>query len=226
MRDQSSPHYKNADQSASKLTVRHLATWALLTAALAVAVTGAYFWGASSARVTEIEILIPTAAPAVVQIVGEVRSPGVYELNIDDRVLDAIDAAGGMTDNAAIESINLAAIVKDGSRIIVPSIPPTPMSTSSSTTQNLPSRSVDREDTPATQSDEITPSQTPDYPIDLNSATLERLESLPGIGETRANQIIALRTALGGYSTLEQLLDISGIGTKTLEAIRPLVVIR
>ncbi len=221
----SPPHFKTARPPADKTNLKSVAAWLLAITALVLALTGAYFLGASNATVTEVEILIPTPAPAVVQITGEIRSPGVYELNRDDRVLAAIEAAGGMTENADIEKLNLAATIKDGSLVNVPSLPPTP-STSLNFTQFQP-------DSGATDGDGasgIAPVSNPlpnpfNQPIDINSATVDELQSLPGIGETRANQIIALRTVVGRFSTLEQLLDIHGIGEKTLEAIRPLVVV-
>lgn len=223
MREQPPPHYRTADGKSSGSRVRNLAIWLLAATAAIVALSGAYFWGASNASVTQVEILIPTPAPAVVQIVGEVRLPGVYELDSDDRVLDAIEAAGGMTESAGIESINLAAAVKDGSRIVVPAITPTPAPIANQTPVNQGSvEGVQSEQSPVNQSS----SGQPQFPIDLNTATVEQLKSLPGIGDTRANQIIAFRNSIGSFSSLEQLLEISGIGTKTLEAMRPLVVIR
>ena len=203
--------------------VRNVAIWVLAATAVIVALTGAYFWGASNASVTHVEILIPTPAPAVVQIVGEVRLPGVYELKGEDRVLDAIEAAGGMTESAAIESINLAATVRDGARIVVPAVTPTPAMISDETLANQES---DEDKVPQPPLGDQTLSGPPEFPLDLNAATVEQLKSLPGIGDTRAGQIVAFRDSVGGFSTLEQLLEISGIGTKTLEAIRPLVVIR
>ena len=223
MRDQPPPHYRTANGTSPNTRMRHVAIWLLATTAAIVALMGAYFWGSSNASVTRVEILIPTPAPAVVQIVGEVRLPGVYELKSEDRVLDAIEAAGGITESAAIESINLAANVKDGSRIVIPAITPTPPTISD---QAPPiQRSIDAGDPDQTHGDP-TSSSPPDFPLDLNAATIEQLKSLPGIGDTRANQIVSFRTSVGGFSTLEQLLEISGIGAKTLEAIRPLVVIR
>ena len=221
MHEDSRPHYTTAPPTASKLSIRSFAAWGLVAVTSVIALTGAYFWGASNAAITEIEIVIPTPEPAVVQVVGEVRAPGVYELNLDARVLDAIDAAGGMTENAAIESINLAATVKDGSRILVPAIPsPTPALIAD------PDVGVDGAHSSVPTSGDALAAESSGYQIDLNSATVDQLMALPSIGDTRANQIIAFRTAIGGFSTLEQLLEISGIGTKTLEAIRPLVVVR
>ena len=223
MREQPPPHYRTADGTSAVSRVRVVAIWLLAATAVIVALTGAYFWGASNAKVTQVEILIPTPAPAVVQIVGEVRMPGVYELKSEDRVLDAIEAAGGMKESAAIESINLAATVRDGSRIVIPAVTPTEATISDETPANQgPNKGGAPQGALGNQSS----SGSPEFPIDLNSATVEQLKSLPGIGDTRANQIVAFRNSVGGFSTLEQLLEISGIGTLTLEAIRPLVVIR
>ena len=109
MREQQPPHYTTADTRASRLGVRSYAVWILIGISAIFAVTGAYFWGASNASVTKVDILIPTPEPVILQVVGEVLAPGVYELNADDRVLTAIEAAGGPTRNADIEKINLAA---------------------------------------------------------------------------------------------------------------------
>lgn len=225
MSKENPPHFKTARPSADKVNFKSVAAWLLVISALVLALAGAYFLGASTSSVTEVEILIPTPAPAVVQITGEVLSPGVYELNRDDRVLVAIEAAGGMTENANIERLNLAAIITDGSLIHVPSLPPT-----SSLSTEAEANPLDSDASDGITESESTLSNTSTtspfiQPINLNSATVDQLKSLPGIGETRANQIIALRTAVGQFSTLEQLLDIHGIGEKTLEAIRPMVVV-
>ena len=226
MRENPAPHYSNAGRTNPTFGARQLAIWILTAVAAIIAFTGAYFWGASNASVTHVEILIPTPAPAVIQIVGEVRSPGVYEMQIGDRVLDAIEAAGGMTEAAAIESVNLAAIVKDGSRIVVPAIHTEPATTTNASILTPLSEGT-IQDTAAARLSEASPLAEPrGFPIDLNTATVEQLKSLPDIGDTRANQIVEFRASIGSFSTLEQLLEISGIGTKTLEAIRPLVTVR
>ncbi len=219
MSKENPPHFKTAKPSADKINFKSVATWMLAISALVLALAGAYFLGANNASVTEVEILIPTPAPVVVQITGEVRAPGVYELNRDDRVLAAIEAAGGMTESADIERLNLAAIITDGSLIHVPSL------STESKADSLDSVASDgiTESEPTLPNTSITSPFI--QPINLNSATVDQLKSLPGIGETRANQIIALRTAVGQFSTLEQLLEIHGIGEKTLEAIRPMVIV-
>ena len=223
MSSQQPPHFTSATPSSPKPNAPTFVVWALGLVAVVLALSGAYLWGASNASVTEVAILIPTPAPVIVQVVGEIHSPGVYELRADDRVLSAIEAAGGATKFADLQSINLAAIIKDGERVFVPSIP----STQSAPTSGLTTNSAPDEPDSATR--EIRQASTDSHaagPINLNTATLDQLKTLPGIGDTKANQIIAYRSTLGRFSTLEQLLEISGIGEKTLEAVRPLVEIR
>lgn len=203
--------------------MRVIAVWVSVAIAAVFAITGAYFWGASNASVTQVEILIPTPAPVIVQVVGEVNAPGVYELNAQDRVLTAIEVAGGVTEFADIESTNLAAVVKDGARISVPRIPSTPVSELFNPIDNA---SGDTNIVSPSTSNPTSANGADLEQIDLNTATIEQLMSLPGIGQTRANQIIAYRSAVGRFSTLEQLLEINGIGEKTLETIRPRVVVQ
>ena len=223
MREPAPPHFKSASSPSPRSGLTTIAVWVLALIASVLALSGAYFLGVNNASVTEVEILIPTPAPIVVQVVGEVRSPGVYELDADERVLTAIQAAGGMTENADIEGLNVAAILVDGSRILVPSLPPTPIPFA----ENQPDISQEQESNSGAPVLQDAPSlDSLSGKIDINTATLEQLISLPGIGETRANQILAFRTDLGQISALEQLIEINGIGYKTLEAIRPFVVVR
>ena len=218
---QQKPHYTTADTSRSKLEVRVIAVWASVVIAAVFALTGAYFWGASNASVTEVEILIPTPAPVIVQVVGEVNAPGVYELNAQDRVLTAIEVAGGVTEFADIESTNLAAVVKDGARISVPRVPSAPVSELSN-----PIDSASGDTNIVSPSTSTSANGANLEQIDLNTATIDQLMSLPGIGQTRANQIIEYRSAVGRFSTLEELLEVNGIGEKTLETIRSRVVVQ
>ena len=223
MREEPPPHFKSVGRPDAKSRLATFTAWALVIIAAVFALTGAYFLGVNNATVTEVEILIPTPAPAVVQVVGEVRSPGVYELASDERVFAAIEAAGGMTDTADVVSLNLAAVVEDGSRIFVPSVPPT----LEPAVENADAVGERGAETPAASLRDAAPiSDQFGDKIDLNAATVEQLKSLPGIGDTRARQIIALRESVGRFSVLEQLLEINGIGEKTLESIRPLVVLR
>ncbi|HWQ03878.1 MAG TPA: helix-hairpin-helix domain-containing protein [Longilinea sp.] len=145
-----------------------------------------------------IEIIpAPSPSPLLVDVSGEVNSPGLYTLPPNSRVDTAIDAAGGLTENADTTMINLAGWVKDGAKIWVPSV-----GASRSETIQLP------------------PSNTIAI-ININTASAKELETLPGIGEVKANQIIAYRSQNGLFMSFEDLLNIPGIGPELLEKIRP-----
>ena len=223
MRERPATHFKSADSQSGKSGLPAIAVWVSGGIAALLALTGAFFLGVGSKDITEVEILIPTPAPIVVQVSGEVLVPGIYELDADKRVFEAIELAGGLTKNADAGRLNLAAIVKDGSRIEIPALatatPPfTDRQSSGGPDHNMVSATPGLES--AAAYDPLPGS------IDLNTASADELESLPGIGETRAKQIIALREALGRITSLEQLLEIHGIGEGTLETIRPFVVVR
>ncbi|MCO6449299.1 MAG: ComEA family DNA-binding protein [Caldilineales bacterium] len=145
----------------------------------------------------------PTPAPLRVYVSGAVLSPGVYRLPPESLVADAIEIAGGGTDGADLVAINLAHPLADGEQIHVPLVgetPPTP----------LPSRS---------SGTELSVVNT--APIDLNNATPEELDTLPGVGPKTAEAIIQGRP----YSSVEDLLRVKGIGEATLEKLRGLVTV-
>jgi competence protein ComEA len=139
-----------------------------------------------------------------VHVTGRVRRPGILELPAGSRVADAVGAAGGVTAGADLDRVNLARRLTDGEQVHVPAqgepivaAPPGPGGTG---------------DPAAGQ------------PIDLNTATLEQLQSLPGIGEVTAERIIAHREQQP-FRSVEDLLDVPGIGERKLEDIRDLVVV-
>lgn len=141
-----------------------------------------------------------TATPGslTVYVVGEVRRAGtLIALPVGSRVEDVIDAAGGTTDNADLTRVNLSQIVYDGDYIYVPPLSGTPIAT-----------------------------PTPNRPpvIRINSATLDELDSLPGIGPALAQTIIDYRTENGPFTSLEDLDNVPGIGPSKLEAIRDMIV--
>lgn len=145
-----------------------------------------------------VEILpAPTPSPLVVHVSGEVRNPGVYILPQDSRVAGAVEAAGGLLKNADLSRINLAARVKDGDKIWIPA--------AGDETGGL------------SQS----PVQASGTVININTASARELETLPGIGEVKAGQIVAYREEHGLFMSLEDLLNIPGIGPELLEKIRP-----
>lgn len=133
----------------------------------------------------------------IVYVCGEVKEPGVYEVYEQSRVIDAINAAGGVNDEASVECLNLASYVSDGEKIYVPSIyeeVATDMSTGSSNSG-----------TNATEKTQVTSK------INLNTADKTSLMTIPGVGESKANKIIAYREEHGKFSKPEDLMLVSGI---------------
>lgn len=131
-----------------------------------------------------------------VYICGEVAAPGVYELSKDSRIYEAVDAAGGFTENAARESVNLASKVSDGMQITIynkeeaASLPAGSGSAVGNTGQGGTSGSG---------------------LVNLNTATKEELMTLKGIGEAKAEDIIRYREKSGGFKKIEDIMKISGI---------------
>jgi competence protein ComEA len=143
------------------------------------------------------------AAIVLVDVAGWVRSPGVYEFAEGARVIDAIEAAGGPRPGALLQALNLAAPLADGTQILVP-------------------REGDQAAPPAAGGS--VPGATGTL-VNVNTASTADLEALPGIGEVIAQRIVDHRTANGPFTSVEQLLDVSGIGDSILESIRELVTV-
>jgi competence protein ComEA len=136
----------------------------------------------------------------VVHVAGAVNRPGLYELADGSRIDDAIAEAGGARPKAALELVNLAAPVADGQQVVVP-------------VRGEPGAATGEAGAPA----------APGGKVSLNSATVEQLEALPGIGPVTAQQIIDFRTANGGFGSIDELDAVPGIGPARLEQLRPLV---
>jgi competence protein ComEA len=156
---------------------------------------------------------LPTPAPLVVYITGAVARPGVYTLPRLSRVSNAIDAAGGLTPDADQSSINLAARLIDGEKIAVPKVNQPVMGTSAPPSQNKQPVS--------TSSSLATPSI--ENPLNINTATTEEFDLLPGIGPTRAADIVAYRTQHGSFKTIDGIMQVSGIGQTTFDRIKNLI---
>jgi competence protein ComEA len=139
------------------------------------------------------------ARPALlVHVVGAVRRPGLYRLGGDARVADAVRRAGGATRNADLALVNLAAPVADGAQVVVPSRRPA--------------------DTAAGET-----SGAASGPVHLNTATLEQLDELPGVGPATAQKILDYRQENGAFSTVDELDAVPGIGPSRLEQLRDVV---
>ncbi len=151
----------------------------------------------------------------IVQVGGAVEKPGVFKFKSGARVLDAINAAGGAKKEADLEVINQAKHLEDGAMIIVPrklaggasAVPVEPQPQINSLYGAAPVKSSSKE--------------TPVGTISLNSAPQEELEKLPGVGPATAIKIIQYRQAKGGFKTIDEIKEVSGIGDKKFEAMRP-----
>lgn len=160
------------------------------------------------------------AASAYVHVIGAVREPGVVQVPAGSRVSDVVETAGGLTGDADLSGINLARVVVDGERIWVPV-----------EGEELPAEVVEStpEPVPGAVSEATTANGTGEVEaatqIDLNSADSAALQTLPGVGPVTAESILTWRTEHGRFNTIDELLEVSGIGPKTLDKLRPRVII-
>lgn len=169
----------------------------------------------------------PSTAPpssggsrVTVQVVGAVRKPGVVQLKSGARVVDAVKAAGGASGRADTAAVNMARRVVDGEQILVPRIGETP------SPDPPPAQPPAAPDAPSVPGIGAPGSATPGAaPVNLNTADDAELETLPNIGPVTAQKIIDWRTANNGFSTVEDLLDVPGIGPKTFEQLKDLVTV-
>jgi competence protein ComEA len=159
----------------------------------------------------------PTKAPLAVQVVGAVPRPGLYEFAKGARVQDAIDAAGGMLAEANSDTLNLAALLKDGQQLVIPYKDGTGPTTSDAGTVDLPSSSTDA----ATG---VPADNAGGDLLNINIATLEQFEALPRIGPTLAKRIIDYRDQ-NGFSAIEDLMKVPGIGQKIFDEIKDLITV-
>ncbi|AYG05519.1 hypothetical protein D7I44_17330 [Gryllotalpicola protaetiae] len=147
------------------------------------------------------------AAPVVVHVLGQVNRPGVYELSDGARVIDAVGAAGGFAAEADQNGVNLAQMLVDGQQVDIPKpgeVPPAAPADSTATGSG----------------------PGPDAKVDLNTATLEQLETLPRVGPAMAQRIVDWRTQNGKFASVDDLKNVTGIGDKTFADLKDLVVVR
>jgi competence protein ComEA len=156
----------------------------------------------------------PTPLPLVVQVGGAIVNPGVYSLPEGSRAIDAIQLAGGALPGANLQAVNQAAIVQDGEMIWVPWVQPSapPPPSGGAATAAPP------EETQPTVA-------APAFPIQLNTAGLDELEALPGIGPVLAQRILDYRLANGPFATIDDIQSVDGIGPGIFEKIKDLITV-
>ena len=140
-----------------------------------------------------VSVSAPPAALLVVDVAGAVRHPGLVRLPPGSRVADALRAAGGLLPGATAGGLNLARKVADGEQVLVGAAAPPGAAGASA------------------------------GPLDLNTATADDLDALPGVGPVLAERIVAWRTEHGSFTSVDQLREVSGIGPRKFDSLRPLV---
>lgn len=140
---------------------------------------------------------ITESVEIIIDVSGAVKSPSVVKLPEGSRVYEAIDAAGGLCEDASLNSLNRAAVLNDGDKIYIPT-----------------------EDDQTINSTNIKMSSEKSDIININTATLENLQTLSGIGPATAEKIVDFRSTNGPFRSIEELMDVSGIGEKTFEKIK------
>ncbi len=157
----------------------------------------------------------PTKIPVAVHVIGAVPRPGLYEFAEGARVQDAIDAAGGLLSSANVNAVNLAALLTDGQQLNIP-YNDGEAPAESTDTLNLPSSASTAESSPDIENTDL---------VNINTASLEELDSLPGIGPTTAQRIIDYRTENGPFTTIDEIMDVSGIGPSTFDELKNLITV-
>lgn len=193
---------------------RRRESWILAALVAGVVVVGLLLWArgapatiAPPARSTgggRAALASPSPRPVLlVHVAGEVRRPGLYEMPIGARVADAVQAARGATRRADLDALNLAQPLQDGIRIEVLRRGAAPEATAAVV--------------------EGSSASEPAAPINLNVADQAALETIPEIGPVTAAAILEYRAQVGSFTSVEELLEVSGVGPATLEAMRPYV---
>ena len=138
-----------------------------------------------------------------VDIKGAVKNPGVYQMKVGDRVKDALDAAGGLTDEADSQKVNLAKRLEDQMVIVVPKV--------GEEAEEIPAGATSKE-------------EAKEGKVNINTATVEELKTLKGVGEKKAEAIIEYRKKNGSFQTKEDLMKVRGIGKKLFDSFQERIV--
>lgn len=155
-----------------------------------------------------------------IYISGEVNSPGVVELNSDDRLADGVSLCGGLTENANLNAINLAIKIKDESHYIIPKIG-----------EGIVSNEVEENSNSTTNEDRLTNEVNENQnnnedKININTANMAELDSLPGFGEVTAQKIIDYRNENSKFNSIEEIKNIKGIGDKKFNDVKDYICVQ
>ncbi|MGB8954250.1 MAG: ComEA family DNA-binding protein [Tumebacillaceae bacterium] len=192
-------------RSGSKVVVQKKERRLLLVLLVGLLVAGGvYVYGgkkesgkvASSSEVNSVPVEEMTTERIKVHVKGEVNQPGVYELPADSRMIDAIQAAGGAKAGVDLDQLNLASVLTDGGEVVV-------------ATEGVQEKGAGNAGV-----------ATADGKVNLNTATVEELDKLPGIGSTRANAIVQYRKEQGRFLQVDDLKNVPGFGVKLVDQVR------
>ena len=149
------------------------------------------------------EVSTTQEAVIFVDIKGAVKNPGVYQMKVGDRVKDALEAAGGLTEEADSQKVNLAKRLEDQMVIVVPKV--------GEEAEEIPAGATSKE-------------EAKEGKVNINTATVEELKTLKGVGEKKAEAIIEYRKKNGSFQTKEDLMKVRGIGKKLFESFQERIV--
>ena len=154
----------------------------------------------------------------IIHITGSVKNPGIVKLKEGSRIEDAIEAAGGLTENADITKVNLAYVVEDGTKIKIPSASEEDIGDEDIIDSKSGDNIIIEENTVSSNNSTQT--------ININKATEKEFETLPGIGPSLASKIIEYRNQNGKFGSIEDIKNVNGIGDNKYEKIKDLITVK
>ena len=154
----------------------------------------------------------------IIHITGSVKNPGIVKLKEGSRIEDAIEAAGGLTENADITKVNLAYVVEDGTKIKIPSASEEDIGDEDIIDSKSGDNIIIEENTVSSNNSTQT--------ININKATEKEFETLPGIGPSLASKIIEYRNQNGKFGSIEDIKNVNGIGDSKYEKIKDLITVK
>ena len=167
-------------------------------------------------REKEINENIKENTKIIVHVSGAVRNEGIVELKEKSRIADAIEMVGGVTEDAYMKDVNLATILEDGMKIYIP------------TKEEVEKQRENKNDSVSKDTNldiynNSSNTRKKNNKVNINTASKEELDTLPGIGESTANKIISYREEKGNFKSIEEIKEVSGIGDSKYEQIKNLI---